>query len=422
MRVHNKLFYLLPVWISISIFSFGLSIITDNIKFILSVSLSYAVISMLFHTKSLHLVLLNFFVLLFPLDYTIGLLSGESFYPFYNFDEMPLAFFLISLFSASFLCFRMNPQTCHFSKNLEIYESKLILRVLMLLAFIATVSIKGSVALFIGDVGYSTYQENLRGGSGIIEYTLMIFISCLFYKKNKKEYYLLVGLILFYCLKMTLLGFRVQSLISILVITFLVLKKNPSVKVNISICVLGFLFMVVYGIVKEGVNVFEDGFSFNILVDTRYGYIQSHQHGVLSSGSIILSHPNEELLNILYIPATFLASIFPRFLIGTQLEFMYPSIYVQNFEYTPGGGFFSVQMYSLLGIGGVIASLLFLMITFSKFCSANCNKFILVMGITLLCFFPRWISYDFLNFGLRTVLLTFVLVHMPYYFKLSSKC
>lgn len=363
----------------------------------------------------LPLVLFWFFLFLFPFDFLLGVYSGEKLLPVYKFEYLNEVFYSFSISISIFASFMKNSsgRVALIGHGLSLVRLDAVLYIYILAAFILTVSIKGDISLF-SENSYRQYQENLRMGSGIIEYVLMIFIATIFFKKSSYMLFLCVACILFYIVKMLLLGFRVQAIVGVLILFFMIRNKHPKPIVNITLCFLSFFFMLSYGIIKEGVNVLEHGVTFNVLLDTRYGYIQSHQHGVLSSSSVILSHPlPSDIPSALVMPSTVLASILPRFLLDSYIPFVYPSAYVQTFEYTPGGGIFSTQILHLLGGGGLLLLSLLLAIIFRLYLIAKSVNIFVVSGITLLCFFPRWVSYDFFNFGMRTILIVLFLVYIP---------
>ncbi|EIC2299056.1 hypothetical protein K9823_003382 [Vibrio cholerae] len=366
----------------------------------------------------LPLVLFWFFLFLFPFDFLLGLYSGGKLLPVYKFEYLNQVFYSFSI-SISILASFMKDSSrrvVFIGHGLSLIRSDTILYIYILAAFALTVSIKGNISVF-SENSYSQYQDNLRMGSGIIEYVLMIFIAILFFRKSSVLLFLCVACISFYIVKMFLLGFRVQTIVGVLILFFMIRNKHPKPILNIMLCFCSFLFMLSYGIIKEGVNIIDDGVTFNVLLDTRYGYIQSHQHGVLSSSSVILSHPlPNDIPSVLLIPSTFLASILPRFLLDSYIPFVYPSAYVQTFEYTPGGGIFSTQIFHLLGTAGLLFLSFLLAMTFRLYLVSKSVNIFVVSAITLLCFFPRWVSYDFFNFGMRTILIVLFLVYTPKFF------
>lgn len=426
MLLSNHKLLVLVSFLFISFVFLFCSEVNGSHELILFVTLFISSAAMYNTRKNLYIFLLSFFIFLFPFDYSIGHFSGFSLYPFYRFENMAMVFFCISVFSSILSSLNVqSPNVIYehgLSENFEFVSGRLVLWSLMCLSLIMLIAIKGQVSIFSGGDSYSTYQDNLRSGSGVIEYTLMVFLACLFYKKNKTEKTILTVIVFIYIIKTILFGFRVQALVAIIILSVLLLKKYPSSKFNFGICFSGFLIMIVYGVIKEGVSIFDGDIGFNILLDTRYGYVQSHQHGVLSSSSIILAYDNDEISKVLYWPAALITAFLPRRVINDELGFMYPSAYVQFFDYTPGGGFFLVQILSLLGPIGVAVISIFLFYILNSFSSnVNLKGPLLIAAICLLCFFPRWVSYDFLNFGIRTIFIVLGLVYLPCLLRMAKR-
>lgn len=363
--------------------------------------------------KNLPLVLFGFFIFLFPFDFLLAYFSGEKLLPVYKLEYINDVFLFLGVALSILSPFISTNGVGLIGTDLAFIRSNKVLVLYLMIAALLTISIRGESVLFV-DGSYQQYQDNLSKGSGVIEYTLMLFIASIFFKKNRILKIISIICVLFYIFKMILLGFRVQSMVALLVLCFMVLNKNPKPITNLILCLVAFFSMLSYGILKEGINIFEDGLSFNILLDTRYGYVQSHQHGVLSSSTVMLSYPSsDDIPELLNWPAAALASTIPRFVLDSTIPFVYPSAYIQKFEYTPGGGLFPVQIMYLLGLPGLIIISFLLGRIFLGYINAKKTDVYVVSGVTLLCFFPRWVSYDFFNFGFRTLFMVLILVYGP---------
>ena len=356
-----------------------------------------------------------FFMFLFPFDFMLTELVSAPLFPGYKTQYISIVFLILCIFQGS--CLLINaPKESFVYRELEFIKDKWLLVACFMFFAVGLYMFKGE-SIFSASKSYSTYQANIKNSSGLNEYLLIFSVFILFIKKSFLMRCFFVGLLGVFVTKAVFYGFRVQAIMGLLVIFITVFKQDPPRFFSILIMISGFFVMLIFGFMKEGADI--DNFSLDLLVDVRYGYAQSHQHGVLSSSTVILSHSESLSLEqkLATIPALILASTVPRRFLNDLVPWVYPSSYVQTFEYTPGGGLFIIQIYFLLGVGGIIVflvSFVSLLNYFSKLnvISKNKDKYILVLIVYMFVFMPRWISYDFFNYGLRGCFLIFLLVSL----------
>lgn len=384
-------------------------------------ALFLSVLSLVRNSNRVFLFFIFFFLTLFPFDFLVSNGAEVPLIYVYKLKELPFVFLLFNLFQCS--CLFIKGAKVSFSyRNIEFLNSRFVFYFFTLLMLIGTLSLKGS-NIFSSSGSYTAYTTNLDSASGLNEYLLILAIFLLFFSKRKTERIIFVLVVGLYVFKSVTYGFRVQSIMALFIIGVAVAKKDPS-KVVIWCCAfLGFFIILLFGFLKEGADVSNLGLK--ILVDDRYGYAQSHQHGVLSSSSTVLdiyskSTVMQELLDV---PATLLSATLPRRFIGDDVPRVYPSAYVQTFEYTPGGVMFLVQIYVLTGwVGFALFNLIFISICNSFNRSVHVNDYKsrvnIVIVVTFFIFFVRWISYDFFNYGVRTL---FILTILFSIYKVISK-
>lgn len=410
----SKILFLLLLSISIYLFSI---IDNDNIYPMLILSFSLCLYNLYCSRHYLNIALFWLFLLMFPWDYLLVKISNAPFFYVYKHEYMIDVLFSLCIF-CSFMSTTSSSKEVNFhtGKNLEFFSSKSLFYIYIISALIITLSIQGN-NIILSTKSYSTYQENLSNGNGLIEYVLMIFIACLFFKKNKKMKWIFFSLLSIYIIKMILLGFRVQAMVAIIIMSFLIINGKMKARYNLLLCFIGLFSTLLYGFIKEGVNISEQALSLELLLDTRYGYVQSHQQGVLSSSTVISSYPNDSIPYIFRWPAAFIISILPRSIIVDWLPFMYPSAYVRDFQYIPGGGLFTVQIKFLLGYLGLILFSAIIALILKKDFQKQSASIYTIFTTTLLCFFPRWVSYDFFNYGVRSCVIVLILVYIGVFLK-----
>ncbi|WP_394135673.1 hypothetical protein [Aliivibrio fischeri] len=350
--------------------------------------------------------LMLFFVFLFPFDFLMVYFSGATFFHAYDFNNINLVFLTLSFF-CSFLLFIPSPKEYIKSYDLEYINSNILFFFILGVYLLGTMYLSGG-NIFESDSSYGAYRDNLKNASGLNEY--LIILSCLFIiiKKTKAMRFFVCFAVSIYIFKSVIYGLRVQALMQFIVFYFMFINKDIKSKYLFLALSSGFLLMLIYGFAKEGMIIEKIGFE--LLVDTRYGYAQSHQQGVLSSSTAMLNYKDLFPNVFLNIPSVMSASVIPRGIIGDILPWAYPSSFVQMFQYTPGGGLFTTQIYLLLGFPGLIIILLFMVSFLNSFLNLGNRKpncIITLLFIVTVVFFPRWISYDFFNYFARS---SFVLI------------
>ncbi|TDM56051.1 hypothetical protein [Aliivibrio fischeri] len=352
--------------------------------------------------------LLLFFLFLFPFDFLLVYFSGATFFwglDFYNINFV----FLTCAIPLSFFLAIPTPKDYILNYNFNFVQDKYIQYGLIFIYAVGTFSLSGG-NIFESSRSYSAYQENIKGATGLNEY--LILLSCIFvlFNKTKITRFVISLLLSFYIFKSVIYGFRVQALMQFVVLYFIVLNRDVKSKYLFVLLISGFFLMLLYGFAKEGMQ-FEQ-FGLDLLVDTRYGYAQSHQQGVLSASTVMLNYQEYVPNFFINIPSVLSVSTIPRGLIGDIFPWAYPSSFVQNFEYTPGGGLFTTQIYFLLGFPGLIIISFIMTLIIGKFIAFDKEKpspIVAIFSIVALVFFPRWISYDFFNYYVRSSIVLVIL-------------
>ncbi|WP_339067889.1 hypothetical protein [Teredinibacter turnerae] len=362
-----------------------------------------------------------FFIFSFYFDFSLTLISGVPLFWGYQKDLIPLTFFLINFFlSLSLLLY--SPLSSMKFRELEEFYSPLACWMLLFLGFVGLFFLKGE-NIFSSVASYSAYQKNLANASGLNEYLIMLAILLLFFKKNfllRVTFVFFIGL---YIVKSIGFGFRVQSLMMLLVLFVAIARGDLKPLYTVSLASLGFVLMLLVGFLKEGESI--ENFGLHMLIDDRNGYAQSHQHGVLSASSVILKHYDKELVvrTAFGVGGAVVASIIPRRFVNDAAPWAYPSTFAQSFQYTPGGGFFVVQIVFLLGpfLGCLfLFGILWVLNCVARDDFVRLSVYGRAFGVVLFIFFPRWISYDFFNYAMRTGFL--LLVTISLYLFLRSVC
>ncbi|NOH45052.1 hypothetical protein F0259_14730 [Vibrio cyclitrophicus] len=306
--------------------------------------------------------------------------------------------------------------------DLDYIANDFILFLVLFVYLIGTLYLSGG-NIFESDASYSAYRDNLKGASGLNEY--LILLSCIFvvFKKNNVTRCLISLAISLYIFKSVIYGFRVQALMQFILLYFIIVNKDIKSRYLFIVLIFGFLLMLVYGFTKEGMQV--ENIGLELLVDTRYGYAQSHQQGVLSSSTAILNYQGNTPNIFINIPSVLTATVVPRGLVGDIVPWAYPSSFVQNYQYTPGGGLFTTQVYFLLGFPGLFIISFFMLFIFSVFLNFERCKpdpISALLFTVAVVFFPRWVSYDFFNYYARSAfILVCLYLLIRFFLKVSGK-
>lgn len=356
--------------------------------------------------------LLIFFITLFPFDFLLVYFSGANFFDGLDFKNINLVFLTCAI-PLSFFLLIETPRNYLSNYTLDFIHDNTVKFSIIFVYFVGTMYLSGG-NIFESSQSYSAYQDNIKGASGLNEY--LILLSCFFvlYKQTRITKVLIFIALSFYVFKSATFGFRVQVLMQCIVLFFIMVNKDIKSKYLFVSLISGFFLMLVYGFAKEGMDI--DKIGFELLVDTRYGYAQSHQQGVLSSSSAILNYKDYVPNIFINLPSILSASVIPRRLVGDLFPWAYPSSFVQNFQYTPGGGLFTTQIYFLLGFPGLIVISFLMTLLFSKvivFRNERPKAVITILFVVAVVFFPRWVSYDFFNYYVRnsvTLILLYLLL------------
>lgn len=252
---------------------------------------------------------------------------------------------------------------------------------------------------------YETYRQNIAAGSGLIEYLLLYFIFIASLRKNGFAHYAFALLLLFYFLKCSVLGFRVQAIMAGLVFIASFMGETPPRRMLVFI-IFGFLLALLLGGLKHSGDIIAGAALLNS------GYIQSAHSGSLVSSTNILSVLDLGWAARLQMIFSFLA---PFSVFGDDVPWAQPGRYVQNFVPTPGGVLAGVHVYLIAGVPGVLL-LGFLVRAVIKVYIAPparldgaLHSVFWGAALVALCFVPRWALYDVGNYGFRMVLTYIVL-------------
>ncbi|WIG69270.1 oligosaccharide repeat unit polymerase [Photobacterium damselae] len=405
MNVKNVLYVVLLYFFSITLYfitnySYNICII-PLASFILG-----AITVFRFRYKTL-IAFILFFILLFPFDFLLVYYSGVKFFPGYDFNNINIVFLCLLLFQST-IFYISPPKIMSYNYDFEAIKSDLILYILIFIYAVGVLLLSGG-NIFNSTESYDLYQDNLNAGSGLYEYLIMLSCLIVLFKKNKKQKIIFIFFLSLYVIKTVLFGFRVQAIMQFIVLYIVVINRDLKPYMLFIALGGGFLLILSYGFMKEGMNF--DNINLSLLIDTRYGYAQSHQQGVLSSSTAILNYTNEINYKLFNIPSVFMASILPRGLVGDIIPWAYPAAFVKQFQYTPGGGLFIVQIYFLFGFTGLFISSILITFLINKICNQRYkNRLIVCFSLILVVFFPRWISYDFFNYFMRSSIMVFCTV------------
>lgn len=367
-----------------------------------AISLSLAILALCWKYRQ-HSLVVAFLVfnLLFVADVFLSIAYGIPLFWGIAWDLLTPAYALHGVF----LCGLFLPRI----GSIHLPEIRIALRkgALLPLALIAacvalTWSISGSSVLF-SERSYQTYQDNLREGSGAIEYTIMLFIVVGNFRMRRVVKTLHLLALAYYIAKTAAYGLRVQALMAVMVVVFVAFRRNLRFRSTIAVVMIGYFALLIAEGAKQGLLA---GHDVRISpVDDSFGFIQSHHSGVLASTTAMLA--NERLFGgALYgIPAGLLAATLPPRVVYDIAPRAYPSKFIQQITYTPGGGLVSTQIFLNFSVVGVfVASVVFAFFVW-RMCEHGVTSPAMFGFLGFMIFFPRWVSYDFLNYGVRTALL-----------------
>ena len=410
----SKIFVFLTFCIAIS-FLFLMAVSAGNIVLGALGCFCLSTYNMLRFVRRTPVFFVLFFIWLFSFDFTLVYYSGVPYYPFYKMEYINLVFLSMSVFQVLLLLVD-SPKGYMTYDRVTLFSCNKTFYLLLTVFFIGTLSLKGE-NIFQSAKSYSAYQQNLAGASGLNEYLIMLAMVLLLFSRGKIETLIFGCCLLIYIYKSTVFGLRVQSLMVMIVFMMLFLKRDLKPLLTLLVSVSGFLLMLVFGFLKEGADI--QAIGLGMFVDDRYGYAQSHQQGVLSSSTLIFNY-QDNLADFQYlgVPGALLASTVQRRYVGDLIPWVYPSSYIQNFEYSPGGGIFTTQIVFLLGWPGliVVCSLLVYLINSFVVVRYSYKPYQVVGFMVFVVFFPRWVSYDFFSFFCRTFIWILLFVFALKYF------
>ena len=272
--------------------------------------------------------------------------------------------------------------------------------VFIIATFITMFKINGVVVLGGSNGGYSGYVDNLESGSGLIEYVLILFCYLfLFSDLNKLERFLRLIIIIIFIVKCNLYGFRIQGIMAALLLFYILFSKKVSALKVILIFFPTVVLAMLLGLAKHTDNL-------DLALLLNNDAIESTHMGTVISGTVALkTYP----INYGYSILSLITWILPPSLLTSSLPELYPSVYSQKFLGAAGGMPFPITGYlfgnyiGVIIIGIIAAFFVYIILNYSK---SNLFKF---LSMVIVSFFPRWVLYDFVNFGIRTLIYAFIL-------------
>lgn len=346
------------------------------------------------------------FLLISPFEVLITQLFGLDYYYLVVHGQIGFAIYLQSMLCVPALALFVEPARVERSGGSPLSNG---LQAILLFVgyFLVAFGVRGRSVL---EGGYDVYRENIAQGSGLIEYLLLLFVFVAVQLNHKFTRWLFGGLLAFYFFKCALLGFRVQAVMSALILVA-VLLKNVSGGRMLLLAVAGFCFALLLGGLKHSGDLVENAALLNS------GYIQSPHSGSLVSSTNILSFVDLAWFDGLKILWAFWV---PFDWVAEYVPWGQPGKFVQSMVPTPGGVLAGVYAYLVAGVPGVIVvGLCFAWVIRAYICPSDSesNSFLVLkrgVALVVLAFAPRWALYDLGNYGFRMAftyaLLTFAVL------------
>ncbi len=389
-------------------FAFGFLMLGAQLLFVLAneVLLSAGVFMLLVaavavrHKRNHQILIFSMFIAVTGVELLISELLHLPYYFLLSKGAVPSVILAQCVAIYPLLLIRPLPQVRRFpilfsSKNLFVATA-------LIAAALVHFGIKGTVVL---GAGYDAYRENLAGGSGLIEYLLILFVLMASFRRGRHDNYLFALVLAFYVLKCAALGFRVQAIMGALLSVYVFLGTVSSRSI------------VILGVIGAGVGLVLGALKHTLDLDWAMlvmngDYIQTAHNGALVSSTVgwdVLDLDPVECISVVF------AWIFPRSMVVDAIPWAYPMSYVQQFARTPGGMLFGPYGYVVGGwvgvaaVGGLIA-MLASTLRLSMY-SPRSKRVAFYCGLVFFIFFPRWVLYDFGSYGVRSVV-TWVAVAM----------
>jgi hypothetical protein len=279
--------------------------------------------------------------------------------------------------------------------------------------FITIFKINGVVVLGGSNGGYSGYVDNLDSGSGLIEYVLILFSYLFLFKDlTRLDKFFRLLIVLIFILKCNLFGFRIQGIMAILLIFYVFFAKKISAFKTILIFFPTVIIAMLLGLAKH-----TDNLELSLLLNNDA--IESTHMGTVISGTIALkSYPINYFNSIL----SLITWILPPSMLSVKMPELYPSVYSQKFLGAAGGMPFPVTGYLIANFIGVFIFGLMAALFIYIILNSEKNNFLRYLSMVVITFFPRWILYDFVNFGIRTLIYSCILFLILSLLDKSMKC
>ena len=267
-------------------------------------------------------------------------------------------------------------------------------------SLITIFKINGVIVLGGSNGGYSGYVDNLESGSGLIEYVLILFCYLFLFNDlshfNKFIRFLLVFIFIVKC---NLYGFRIQGIMAIVLLFYVYFSKKISALKTIIIFFPTVILAMLLGLAKHTDNL-------DLALLLNNDAIESTHMGTVISGTIALkTYP----INYGYSILSLITWVLPPSFLTSKLPELYPAVYSQKYLGAAGGMPFPVTGYlfgnflGVLIIGIITAFFIYIVLNTNK------NNIFRFLAMVIISFFPRWILYDFVNFGIRTLIYAFLL-------------
>ncbi|ODY28184.1 hypothetical protein BBM21_16045 [Vibrio parahaemolyticus] len=271
-----------------------------------------------------------------------------------------------------------------------------------------------------GDTVFTTkYGAGEINKSPLFEYSLaVLFVSIIHCNRSKLQMVLLYTCVLYYCLKSTIYGGRVEVIQIVLLFSYFFtnfFKKWSLKRLYISIFLSMALILIVGKIRHDPtliINLVNDPLSIFFQKPLEGRSIVSTNYGdVLQSSARMIGLSETGHWSLGFRLESFLSYLFNIFLYGTEAKsYSNLALLDQKTFGAGGGGLISAYFYVWLGwFGPIIAGTIIGYVI--RYASHSRNNYIIVYAFCILFTFPRWYAYTPIGFTklcLITTMLYFV--------------
>lgn len=303
---------------------------------------------------------------------------------------------IIQLLFISGLSLFLDIRTNDKIKNLNIYNNTFIFTFSIVIFILFTVFGKTGEGLKASSYGSGL---GIDSRSTLFEYAVIPFMATAFFSNSKRKIIILHLIALFYILKNTLFGGRIESLMILFILyLFFYLHKLSFKQTLLGLLILVYVMNVV-GKFRSNPQLFFDGhyldlFSIGFFNTSDIQSIVSQESEVNYSSITILKLVEQNILigfDRIKALILFVLSIFS--LSSNMDPISNLSLYARNFNQNIGGGLISVYFYLYGGYIGVF----FISFIVSKLLNAfksRTNNFFSIYSLFLIVTIFRWYAYN----------------------------